>query len=85
MKTKKTKTRRSLKRVVSLTPGSRYTKDGISLDVDFVKDGQVYLRRWPKGVESQPMFENCVRVPIADFIEQVQDATMEANESSSAH
>lgn len=67
-----------LRRIVSLQPGTRYTKDGISVDIDDVKDGEVYVRRWPKGVTTQPFFANCIRMPVAQFVEQVQGATMEA-------
>lgn len=66
-------------RLVSLLPGTRYTKDGISVDIDDVKEGEVYIRRWPKGVTTQPLFSNCIRMPVAQFVEQVQGATMEAN------
>lgn len=68
-----------LERMVRLQPGTRYTKDGISVDIDDVKDGEVYIRRWPKGVTEQPFFANCIRMPVAQFVEQVQGATMEAN------
>lgn len=63
---------------ISLQPGTRYTKDGISVDIDDVKDGEVYIRRWPKGVATQSLFENCMRMTVAQFVEQVQGATMEA-------
>lgn len=66
----------SLPRRCSLLPGTRYTKDGISVDIDAVKDGEVYVRRWPKGVTTQPFFANCIRMPVAQFVEQVQGATM---------
>lgn len=70
----------SQQRMVSLLPGTRYTKDGISVDIDDVKDGEVYVRRWPKGVQTQPFFSNCIRLPVSQFVEQVQGATMEAND-----
>lgn len=70
----------SLERMVSLQPGTRYTKDGISVDIDDVKDGEVYVRRWPKGVTTQPFFANCIRMHVAQFVEQVQGATKEAND-----
>lgn len=69
----------SVQRMVSLQPGTRYTKDGISVDIDDVKDGEVYVRRWPNGVTTQPFFANCIRMPVAQFVEQVQGATMEDN------
>jgi hypothetical protein len=61
----------------NLQPGTRYTKNGISVDIESVKDGEVYARRWPKGVKSQPLFANCIRLPVKQFVEQVQSATME--------
>ena len=71
----------SLERLVSLQPETRYTKEGVSVDIDCVKDGEVYVRRWPKGVKSQPFFSNnCIRMTVSRFVEQVQFATMETNE-----
>lgn len=75
----------SHQRMVSLRPGTRYTKEGVSVDIDSVINGEVYVRRWPKGVETQPFFSNCIRMPIAQFVEQVQDATIEeANDQAHA-
>jgi len=59
----------------TICAGQRYTKDGVSVDVHDVKDGEVYMRKWPKGVEEQPFFQNLIRVPIPVFVEQVKDAT----------
>ena len=73
----------SLQQVVSLHPGTRFTKNGVSVDIVCVKDGEVYVRRWPKGVDSQPFFANCIRMPIENFVAQVQDAQMEANDKLS--
>lgn len=67
---------------VCLLPGTRYTKDGISVDIDSVENGEVYVRRWPKGVVNQPFFANCIRIPIAEFVAQVRGATMETDNQS---
>ena len=69
--------------MVSLKPGTRYTKARVSVDIDCVKDGYVYVRRWPKGVDSQPLCSNCIRMPVSQFVEQVQGATMEHNDELS--
>lgn len=58
--------------------GSRYTKDGVSIDVHDVKDGEVWVRRWPKGVESQSFFANCIRVPLDVFNREIEGATLES-------
>lgn len=59
-----------------LKPGTRYTKNGVSVDIELVKDGEVYVRRWPEGVTRQPFLANCIRMPVATFVEQVQGATI---------
>lgn len=62
-----------------LKPGQRYSKDGVSLDIDAMKDDMVYVRRWPKGVEEQPFFANLYRMPEEEFAKQIIDATLENN------
>ncbi len=56
------------------SPGTRYTKDGISVDVDFIKGDEIFIHLWPKGVEFQPLFSNRIRMPLAKFCEQVKGA-----------
>lgn len=56
--------------------GTRYTKNGVSVDVHAVISEEVYLRQWPEGVTTQPLFSNCIRVPIAHFEEQIQGASI---------
>lgn len=63
---------------ICLKPGTRYKKNGISVDIDLVKDGEMYVRRWPKGVTTQGFFANCIRMPVDRFIEQVRGLPMEA-------
>lgn len=58
------------------SPGDVYTKDGVQIDVEYIEFGDVYYRKWPKGVKIQSMLENCRRMPIAEFIEKVKDATL---------
>lgn len=57
--------------------GARFTQNGISVDVDSVKDGEVYFRRWPKGVETQAWLDNCHRLPLKQFITAVAGAKKE--------
>ncbi len=61
----------------AVVPGQRYTKNGASVDVDFVQGGEVYVRLWPKGVQEQGMYDRTFRVPLADFLQQVEGATIE--------
>jgi len=55
-----------------LHPGTSYTKNGVTVVIDCVKDGEVYVQRWPKGVEWQSFFVNCIRMPIKHFIAQLR-------------
>lgn len=65
--------------VEQIQPGMRYTKNGISVEVDCIKDSKVYVRRWPKDVTQQSLFANCIRMPVAEFLEQVRNASVESN------
>lgn len=56
------------------TIGIRYTKDGVSLDVHEIARGQVYYRRWPAGITTQPAFTHLHRVPLARFRRAVRGA-----------
>jgi hypothetical protein len=50
-----------------MKPGTRYTKDGGSIDVHQIDRGQVYYRKWSDAVTTQPAFSNLYRVPLSRF------------------
>lgn len=59
---------------MNIQPGTRYSKNGVELHVDIVKDGKVYYRKWLPGVEEQGFFENLFQAPLDVFVEQTKDA-----------
>ena len=58
--------------------GSAYHNNGVTLHVHDFKNGEVYLQRFPKGVETQGMFENLMRVPLDHFEKESEGAEIEA-------
>ena len=56
---------------MKIEKGMKFRKDGIRIDVHDVKDGEVYFRRWPKGVQDQLFFEGLRRMSLDDFIASV--------------
>ncbi len=51
-----------------IIPGTRYTKNGVSVDIHSVKDGQVYCQRWPRDVMEQDFLDGLIRMPVDDFL-----------------
>lgn len=61
-----------------LKPGQRFTKNGIAVDVHKVEGGEVYYRRWPKGVDEMPWCAGLARLPINEFLAEVEGLEPEA-------
>lgn len=59
---------------IQIIPGNRYTKNGISLDVHEVRNGWVYVQRWPRGVEEQELLQSLIRTPVDDFLLAIEGA-----------
>ena len=57
-----------------IIPGTRYTKNGVSVDIHSVKDGWVYCQRWPRDVDEQEVLKNLIRMPVDDFLLDVAGA-----------
>ena len=60
-----------------IKPGTRYTKDGVSVDVHDVYQGEVYFRQWPKDVNVQAFLNNLGRMSVEEFAKRVIGATVE--------
>lgn len=52
--------------------GMRLYKNGVRIDVDFVKNGKVYCRKWPRNVRRQSFFANLFWVNIQRFQNQIK-------------
>jgi hypothetical protein len=73
---KSTDTACPVKRLVR--PGMGFTRNGITIKVHFIEDGEVYYQKWPKGVEEQRWFENLSRLPVDEFEKGIEGATVTA-------
>ena len=47
-------------------------RNGILIHVHDVKNGEVFFRKWPKGIEKQCLFENLFRMPVDEFEKQIK-------------
>lgn len=62
---------------MKIQPGDRYTKDGVSVYVQDINGGEVLFRKWNSGVQRQPIFKYCYRLPIDKFQKAIRDAVKE--------
>ena len=58
-------------------PGTAWHKNGVTIHVCGLRNGEVYYQRFPVGVESQGWFENLYRAPLDWFVSQCKGATLE--------
>ena len=49
-------------------------RNGWTIDVHEIKNGEVLFRRWPPGVERQSFVQNLSRMAVDEFERQVRDA-----------
>ena len=49
---------------MTIQPGQRYERDGVYVDIHFIEDGQVFYRRWPRGVTEMGMWDGLGRCPV---------------------
>ena len=49
-------------------------RNGWTIDVREIKNGEVLFRRWPPGVERQSFVQNLSRMAVDEFERQVRDA-----------
>jgi hypothetical protein len=59
-----------------IATGTIYQKDGWHVVVHEIRNGEVYYQRFPPDVEEQPVLCNLGRMTIAQFEEQVKEATV---------
>lgn len=69
------KHRGRMKHELKINPGDRYTKNGKTVEVDFVDDGIVCLRKWGRfkwGLcpKSEPFL---IQMAVAEFTRQVKE------------
>jgi hypothetical protein len=49
-------------------------KNGWTVHIHEIKDGCVYLQRFPPGVENQGLLQNLRKMPISEFEAQAKEA-----------
>ena len=52
----------------------RLTKNGITIDVHEIRNGEVLYRKWMPGVKSMPFLIGLRRMPVAEFEAQAKGA-----------
>lgn len=63
-----------MKHKLEIKPGDRYTKNGVTVEVDFVRDGMVFYHKWGRFEwgrvpKSRPSF---FQMTVENFTRQVE-------------
>lgn len=58
-------------------PGLVLHKDGVTVHIHEIMNGQVYFQRFPRGVTDQGWFDNLYRIPVAQYDVESVSATEE--------
>jgi hypothetical protein len=48
-------------------------RNGWSIDIHEIKNGEVYFQQWPPGVENQSFLSGLGRMPIPDFEKRIAE------------
>jgi hypothetical protein len=62
--------------MTAIKPGQRYIHEGMTIDIHSVENGQVYYRKWPKGVTEMGMWEGLGRCLIEVAEREIEKAGM---------
>ena len=64
-----------MKHKIEIKPGDRYTKNGVTVEVDFVRDGQVCFRKWGRFKWGRCAKSDAFwrKMAVAEFTRQVKE------------